>query len=210
MKQFTVHWIQSLLKNCSHRFRHWNSTFTYFGDIKHKFSILGGRGDFLYELKNFKTENYDETELIRPWSICAIMPTSGSQGHYKLVAHTHRSVMAYSKIITPKTDFSSRAFLLNNPMGIASGLFSLTIATGIKRVLMDERSGSVEPRHMADYLCSLIWEEKCSIAEVHPFLVPFMAQKFDATEEPKKLYFLRLTGDKVCTELATSSNCVYS
>ncbi|XP_025106697.1 uncharacterized protein LOC112571696 [Pomacea canaliculata] len=140
-------------------------------------------------------DTFEGTPEPQPQDPCAIITTTGAAGHHRLVLHSHRNIVAFSRVMVPRTTSTTQGFFLNSPFGSAIGHIGLSLYTGMKRVVMDARAGT--PMDMAEFVCLALWEEQCTSAVIPPYLILQVAKKFVQTETAQKIMFIGVTGEKV-------------
>ena len=101
-------------------------------------------GDFLTFLGSVCSESYRACPAPFAHDPCAVLATSGGEGEGregeggsgrppKLAVHTHRNMVAYSKIFLPKTDSPRPMYFLNHPFGSARGHIAISLCNPITR-----------------------------------------------------------------------------
>ncbi|KAK7476336.1 hypothetical protein BaRGS_00032454 [Batillaria attramentaria] len=157
---------------------------------------------FLADLKTRWTQQHTAMPPQEPRHVNCVMVTAGGQDGRlpKLVVHTHRNIIAASRVITPRGDTPHVTYFMDHPMGSAEGHFALTLFAGVTRVLMDERAGP-PTKGYPKFVYEAIRTEKCERAVLHPAITPPLFRYFKDREAEdlciSRLRMVWLSGEKV-------------
>nr|KAG5691674.1 hypothetical protein BaRGS_014129 [Batillaria attramentaria] len=144
---------------------------------------------FLADLKTRWTQQHTAMPPQEPRHVNCVMVTAGGQDGRlpKLVVHTHRNIIAASRVITPRGDTPHVTYFMDHPMGVT-------------RVLMDERAGP-PTKGYPKFVYEAIRTEKCERAVLHPAITPPLFRYFKDREAEdlciSRLRMVWLSGEKI-------------
>ncbi|KAL8578594.1 hypothetical protein ACOMHN_015050 [Nucella lapillus] len=153
--------------------------------------------DFICYLRQVCSKEYSVTPAPFAQHPCVVLKTAGGGGRSpKLVVHTHRNIVAFSKIFMPRTDSPRPMYFLNHPFGTVRGHMAVSLCNPVTRILLDERPG--EPSSLPATIYKALTEELCPIAVLPPSVTHDVAAQFQGDPENAfKLTFVGLIGEEV-------------
>lgn len=169
-------------------------------------------GSFMHEMRNETRVKYCACPPPEPHHVCTVLVTEAGPGRMpKLVVHTHRNMIAASRVMTPRPEAPHTAVFMSHPLGSADGHFALTLYPGVTRVLLDERDAGWPEDGYATFVYTAIRFTHCRRAVLPPALVPPLYRHFWDQElddlDINRMHFVWLSGDKVSRKTVESALC---